>query len=191
MNVEKNKNIAMRDVNLVDFTDINLNEEEDHDLFRKADESADEEQGNPEDFIDVLDILDGHGELESGNEAQWGAQDARKVDLVDLQNDKEDEDEEDEEQGIRYGHSLPVFDQEGSSALQDLTTFIRNLDRSRKRKAPGSDSPSVHADDNRGQKRRLTKEYTQVGQESETAAQPGVPFLTVLVQSGSHFYRKP
>lgn len=174
------------------FAEVDLNEDEDIDAdingdAGDSDSEEEEEEGEPDEFIDVLDILDGRGEPESEDEPQKVSQQGssreegsdREMFDEGQENSSGDEDNEEEEEDndVASVLALSVSDDEteaDDTALQTLESYITKLDSGQKRKAPEDESPARdHAHDDRSRKRRMLKEQTQVGIESEFAAQPG------------------
>lgn len=162
------------------FAEVDLDEDIDvgetssrADIEGESEESEDEEEegGEPDEFIDVLDILDGRGEPES--EDDKGGMEREKTER-DLDEEEDEELIEDEEELVAPEFSISEDEEEAEpAALANLETFITSLDAGQKRKAP-DDVPGSENHE-RVRKRRLLKEQTQAGVESEFAAQPGKP----------------
>lgn len=152
-------------------------------------EEEEEESGDPDEFIDVLDILDGRGEpyieeregadIAGGNGADQGSVELDEdVHMLrqheeNSDNSSEGEDEAEDEEDQAQSGDIAVSadeDEDGDSpaALEDLQTFISRLDATadsgsgRKRKAEaevGQDAPP--------RKRKAITERTEAGKESE------------------------
>ncbi|KAK7695122.1 hypothetical protein QCA50_002312 [Cerrena zonata] len=189
--------------------EIDLNEDEDGDesespLQQQEDadedqsEEEEEEEGEPEDFIDVLDMLDGRGPPGSDDEQgetpidpeaqpkvrQSGSAQSEDEDEVMQEEHDESSDESDDEETRPAPEDDDVSASEDEDAvgasLQDLQSFITNLDAGQKRKVP--DDESVQANESgetRRQKRRILKEHTEAGEENEFAAHAGAPKLNL------------
>lgn len=200
--------------------DIDLNEDE---APSEADDNStpDEEleEGNSEDFIDVLAVFDGKGEADDGidstpaksvekqpsgmdedseieEEGQGHEEQAFGMD-EDEDEEDEEEDEEDEEQD-EEALAIEASDdeaEESPEALASLSTFISTLDPSKKRKAP-LDADVANSDAPRPRKRRLMKERNEAGAESEFSAQAVgeycLPTLNVLhkLNTSQHRFRQ-
>ncbi|KIK56858.1 hypothetical protein GYMLUDRAFT_99016 [Collybiopsis luxurians FD-317 M1] len=171
----------------VRFADVDLDEDDEPEREAQnseQDESEEEDQeesGEDDEFIDVLDILDGRGEpLNSDDEtkdtrkesisADRGSDDGMKdVDVQqEAEEEEEDEDEEADEEDDKISVSLSEAENEAAGALDDLQSFISSLDPSsssaKKRKADGEEPEQP-------KKRRLLKERTEAGVESEFRTQ--------------------
>jgi len=131
-----------------------------------------EEEGEPDEFFDVLDILDGRAEPLSDDEPP--AAPARQNEPSRPSPDEEEEagDEEDdqdmdlepEDQFMSSGDEADV------GALQNLGQFISNLDSSSKRKTSEDEGAAVAEDNVPRKKRKLLKERNEAGAENEFAA---------------------
>ncbi|KAJ3807425.1 Utp14-domain-containing protein [Lentinula aff. lateritia] len=174
----------------VTFADVDLNEDEvDAEPQESERDNGDtdsedgEESGEDDEFINVLDILDGRGEPLNdedndapsasfrGNLVSAEGGDEEIEDITDEEDEedvKEVHDEDEVEEDDRISISLSEAEDEADGALDDLQTFISSLDPtssgSRKRKADGEEpDPS--------RKRRVIKERTEAGVESEFRTQ--------------------
>ncbi|KAJ3885140.1 Utp14-domain-containing protein [Lentinula edodes] len=175
----------------VTFADVDLNEDEDEDDAEPqeserdngdADNEDGEESGEDDEFINVLDILDGRGEplndedndalpasfrgnLVLAKEGDEGMEDSADEEDEEDEKEVDDEGEGDED---RISISLSEAEDEADGALDDLQTFISSLDPtssgSRKRKADGEEPEH-------SRKRRVIKERTEAGVESEFRTQ--------------------
>ncbi|KAL6304845.1 Utp14 protein-domain-containing protein [Sparassis latifolia] len=193
----------------VRFAEVDLNEDTDQDEEEEGLEDGDgsvsedgeeEEEGYPDEFIDVLDILDGRGEPESGNnmgEKEKEGAESRKnkkpeKPILNVQGVDEGNDDEDEEMDAGDGEGESQFqaseeedddhrisasegEDEDLSALQNLEDFVSSLDVGQKRKAPDdAEGTEGRGDDTiRARKKRILKERTEAGEENEFAAHLG------------------
>ncbi|KAJ3901115.1 Utp14-domain-containing protein [Lentinula edodes] len=174
----------------VTFADVDLNEDEDDAEPQEserdngdADNEDGEESGEDDEFINVLDILDGRGEplndedndappasfrgnFVSSKEGDEGMEDS--ADEADEEDEKEVDDEDEVDEDDRISISLSEAEDEADGTLDDLQTFISSLDPtssgSRKRKADGEEPEH-------SRKRRVIKERTEAGVESEFRTQ--------------------
>ncbi|KAJ3882859.1 Utp14-domain-containing protein [Lentinula edodes] len=171
------------------FADVDLNEDEDEDdaepqEFERDNGDADgEESGEDDEFINVLDILDGRGEPLNDEDndappasfrgnlpsAQGGDEEMEdSADEADEEDEKEVDDQDEAEEDDRISISLSEAEDEADGALDDLQTFISSLNPtssgSRKRKADGEEPEH-------SRKRRIIKERTEAGVESEFRTQ--------------------
>lgn len=178
---KKSKGVHFAEVDLNEDTDI---EEDVSDVSRDDDgsEEEEEEEGEPSEFIDLLDILDGRGDPESeddmgevereGQTDRTGQAHDGSGDDPEQGDETEDEDHSDDE---HVHQSDPELEDEANadpSALDHLGSFITNLDAGTKRKAP-EDNAEEQSEETKRRKRRMLKEQTQNGIESEFAAQTG------------------
>ncbi len=178
---------------------MDLNEDTDEDVADEPEEDEsgasdeEEEEGDPDEFIDVLDILDGRGEPQSEDdlgEVQKQPSVRRQeksrrpqeetnagTDIRSGEGESEDEEMDEEEVEDASEDVISVSESEDdadASALQNLETFITSLDAGKKRKVPDdNDATETPAGQDRKQRRRLLKEQTQTGTESEFAAAAG------------------
>lgn len=134
-------------------------------------------------------MLDGRGEPESEEDLAGGKEESSSGQAAERKgnpagesesnhgSDEDDEDEDGEDASFAADHASSISEDEAEAnddALQNLEAFITKLEPGQKRKAPdGEPEAQIHTQDNRPRKRRLLKERTQVGVESEFAAQPG------------------
>ncbi|KAJ3912579.1 Utp14-domain-containing protein [Lentinula edodes] len=178
------------------FADVDLNEDEDEDEdeddaepqeFERDNGDEDnedgEESGEDDEFINVLDILDGRGEPLNDEDndappasfrgklpsAQGGDEEMEdSADEEDEEDEKEVDDQDEAEEDDRISISLSEAEDEADGALDDLQTFISSLNPtssgSRKRKADGEEPEH-------SRKRRIIKERTEAGVESEFRTQ--------------------
>jgi len=135
-----------------------------------------EEEGEPDEFFDVLDVLDGRAEPLSEDEPS--AAPVHQSETPPAPSDEEDEagdDEEDQDMDPEPEDQLmPSDDEADVGALQNLGQFISNLDSSSKRKTSEDEGTGVVEDNAPRKKRKLLKEHNEAGAENEFAASGGV-----------------
>jgi U3 small nucleolar RNA-associated protein 14 len=158
----------------VRFADVDLNE--DDSVMSEGEKSGgegsvedeEEEDGDPSEFIDVLDVLDGKGSPDSGDGESISLPSASKDDAEDTAgHSSEDEGSEDAEVLSEDQDIVLSADEEvNHDALEGLGRFVSTLDTSRKRKAENVD-PAEGAP---RQKPRIVSERTEAGAENEFAA---------------------
>lgn len=167
-------------------SDVDLNENEDIDFRRTGDseEEDEEEVGDDDEFMNLVDVLDGKGEIDPGDNE--GKNIPTKTDksysngmVRDNQESRSEEDEGEEDEDEEVGSEddeeesmafAPSEDEEAPNALQQLQNFVSNLDSSaKKRKAPdGVDNKAeVERNEGRTRKRRFLQEATEAGEENE------------------------
>lgn len=158
-------------------SDVDLNEDEDVDFQRTGsfEEEDEEEVGDDDELMNLVDVLDGKGEIDSGDNQEKKSpkgdklfsnglvQDNRESQSEEDETDDDDEGEEEEEESMAFA---PSENEEAPNALQQLQNFVSNLDSSaKKRKAPdGVDRAELEG---RTRKRRLLQETTEAGEENE------------------------
>ena len=184
------------------FADVDLNE----DSVEEADEDVDvdaaseennEEEGDPSEFIDVLDVLDGRGDPDSGDDmgeverqdqasakgnregAEEGDGEGVDEDMERSEEDSDEQSEDEEETGIVISASEGEEDEGGDSALQELEHFVSSLDAGQKRKALDEDDVQHGGDSKPARKRRLLPERTEAGAENEFAAALGASTMRI------------
>jgi U3 small nucleolar RNA-associated protein 14 len=140
------------------------------------------EVGDDEEFMNLVDVLDGKGEINAGSDEEKISRTRRdrlspdsvvednKESWTDEDGDEDDDEEEDEgndnvdeEEEMAFA---PSEDEESPDALEHLQNFVSNLDVSaKKRKAPHE----ADGDQREGKprKRRLLQEKTEAGEENE------------------------
>lgn len=152
------------------FTDVNLDEDENMATPEGTDDDE-EEEGDPDEFIDLLGVLDGKGEVDMGSDNEkpnlpskhQGSEDEDK----DEDEDAEGTEEESEEEEI--GTFLPSGDDDVPEASEEFQNFISSLDpAAKKRKA--EETTNEPAKDPRSRKRRHITERTEAGTENEFRA---------------------
>jgi U3 small nucleolar RNA-associated protein 14 len=151
---------------------------------------AEDENGSDDMFIDVLDVLDGKGEVDDGSESGGGGEDGGSSTRMasppvnvpegggingdmesgeddDGDDDSDDDDSaEDEDEDETEKLDFTASDAEDApEALTELANFISNLDPGTKRKAH-----DLLQTDDRPRKRRAVAERTEAGAEDEFRA---------------------
>ncbi|OBZ79267.1 hypothetical protein A0H81_01566 [Grifola frondosa] len=131
------------------------------------DKGEDEEASDANEFIDVLDIMDGRGEPDSGDdrgkvereksvpqkEVREAAETLQTVEDEDDEMDGSSGDDEQSESGAKEydAHegisASEAEDEENPSALQDLESFVTGLDAGQKRKTPDDDEAAQQGAD--------------------------------------------
>jgi U3 small nucleolar RNA-associated protein 14 len=151
---------------------------------------AEDENGSDDMFIDVLDVLDGKGEVDYGSESGGGGEDGGNSTRMasppvnvpegggingdmesgaDVDGDGDDDDDDDdsaEDEEEDENLDFTASDAEDApEALTELANFISTLDPGTKRKAHDLPQP-----DDRPRKRRAIAERTEAGAEDEFRA---------------------
>ena len=174
------------------FAEVDLNENEDMDSDdggkQKANDSEseeeEEEEGGDDEFIDLLDVLDGKGDIDMGSDdenKQPGASTSKIVESDEDEGMEEDENSEVEEDEERDNDEeeneqmdiAPSDDEDTPGALDQLQDFVSGLDVSaKKRKAPEDETNETSNTEPRTTRKRrlLTKEKTEAGEENEFRA---------------------
>ncbi|EPQ61400.1 hypothetical protein GLOTRDRAFT_82774 [Gloeophyllum trabeum ATCC 11539] len=165
----------------VRFADVDLNEDDEGEIgtqglgepnLSSGEEEDEEEEGDPDEFIDVLDVLDGRGDpdIASSDEgsAEHESMDNEGASGVRKDDESDEEGEEEEEEGGYSEEEQSVLSEDDAAdqnpkALEKLEKFITNLNPSQKRK---SDEKS-REDSTRPRKRRFVQEQTTAGVEGE------------------------
>ena len=135
-----------------------------------------EEEGEPNEFFDVLDILDGRADPLSDEEPPAAPPSEKQTFRVSSDEDEEEEDADDDkddqdmdpEPGDQF---IPSDD-----ALRNLGQFISNLDSSAKRKTSEGEDAAVAEGNAPRKKRKLVKECNEAGVENEFAASGKLEF---------------
>lgn len=135
-----------------------------------------EEEGEPDEFFDVLDILDGRTEPLGDDEPPTAPPRQNETSHAPSDNEEEaDDDEDDQDMDPEPEDQLvPSDDEADVGALQNLGRLISNLDSSGKRKTPEGEGAAVAEDNAPRKKRKLLKECNEAGAENEFAASGGV-----------------
>ena len=157
----------------VHFADVNLNEDDAASEALGDTQGGDEEmeEGNSDEFFDILDVFDGKTEVDEESQPRnlkrdGDANGSAVLKMVEecVDEDEDEEDDNDEEDEEDETMALSASDEEPSpEALASLDMFISGLDTSHKRKEP----PEANVTDTRARKRRMIKERTESGVESE------------------------
>ncbi|KAL0580728.1 hypothetical protein V5O48_001286 [Marasmius crinis-equi] len=176
----------------VRFAEVDLNEDDDEDMKRddselSGDEEEDEESGEDDEFIDVLDILDGRGEPLNEDEdtvdaPKPGPSKQKPHEENDEEDGDEEEDEDEEDENISI--SLSDAEEDAAGALDDLQNFVSSLDpssSSKKRRADNEDGESQSQPSTQPKKRRLLREQTEAGEENEFRTKAAGLSLTDLL----------
>ncbi|ESK95123.1 small nucleolar ribonucleoprotein complex subunit utp14 [Moniliophthora roreri MCA 2997] len=177
----------------VRFAEVDLNENEDGDeksevAGSESSEDEEEESGEDDEFIDVLDILDGRGEPlddddddephgKSDQSRSYHAEEKDQPDtevLSEGEGEEEDEDEE-EDEGVDEDDedisvSLSNAEDEAAGALEELQNFVSSLDTSsssKKRRADDDQLAEGSLAAKQPKKRRMLQEHTEAGDENE------------------------
>ena len=133
------------------------------DLDEEGDNTTDPEVDNSNDFVDILDILDGRtdggtNDVGLANVVQPGP---GKDDDAEAEESEEDEDEDEDEPSCSADEDIDP------DALEGLEKFVSSLEMSKKRRG---DSDITNTSLPR--KKRFVEEKTAVGEEREFAAPP-------------------
>ncbi|KAF8592755.1 small-subunit processome [Ramaria rubella] len=145
----------------VHFGGVDLDENQpDRQSVKDSDE---EEEGKNDEYLDVLDVLDGRGEADIGDKDQQSQEE---------DNGEEDDREESEEplDDAMEDAFAPSDneDQSDEEALHNLGAFVSQLEPDKKRKAENeAGDVLVDGDAAPTRKRRMLKESTQAGVEGE------------------------
>ena len=194
-----NSGVRFADVDLRENDDGDGVEMDDRDEEDDDDSEEEEEEGDDSEFIDLLDVLDGKGEIDIISDSENPSN--RSPENSSLKIDDEDEEdaelsqqdtssdsdstseEGEEEEALDFDPSDD--DEEMPDALDDLNDFISSLDfTSTKRKA--TEDPS-EIGDTRARKRRLVKERTEAGAENEFRARSSGIFFFIYFVIILHF----
>ncbi|KAG6901574.1 hypothetical protein C0995_010342 [Termitomyces sp. Mi166 len=191
----------------VRFAEVDLNEnedgEEDEQVNSPAQHEEDDEEEEEEDsdeFIDVLDVLDGRGEVDWGSDNETvtkssernGAARSRPNDTDEDEDQPSGREEEETDDEMEEGDSEEDVSEEEEQrafspsdnediepdALDDLQNFISTLDTTgKKRKVSDADDTSAGAERIRKQRRVILKERTEAGAENEFRVQTSGMYL--------------
>ncbi|KAF8273841.1 Utp14 protein-domain-containing protein [Lactarius quietus] len=149
------------------------------DLDEEGDGTADPEIGNSEDFIDILDMLDGRTDGDTNDEglanvAHPGAHSAGRGDdeegegqVNDHDEEEEENDDVEEEEEEEKDPSWSADEDVDPDAIEGLEKFVSSLETSKKRQGD-----SDIADTSLPRKKRLVEEKATAGEEREFAAPP-------------------
>ena len=131
-----------------------------------------EEDGEPDEFFDVLDILDGRADPLSDDEPPAPSSRQNEIPRAPSDEGGESDDSRDSQDTALEPDDqlMPSDDEADVDALQNLGQLISNLDSSTKRKN-FEDNNGVVAEDNAPRKKRkLLRERNEAGAENEFAA---------------------
>lgn len=167
--------------------EVNLDESdegglEDSPSDKEGSDSEVEEEGEPDEFFDVLDILDGRADPLSDEEPPAAPSIEKQASHASPGEDEEEEEEADDDgddQDMDLGprdQLAPSDDGADVDALQNLGQFISNLDSSAKRKISEDEGAAVTEDNVPRKKRKLLKERNEAGAENEFAASGKLEF---------------
>lgn len=139
------------------------------------------EAGEPGEFFDVLDILDGRADPLSDDELP--AVPSRENGTFRASSDGEEEEEEADDDGDDQDMDpepedqfTPSDDEADVDGLQNLGQFISNLDSPTKRKIPEGEGAAAAEGNAPRKKRKLLKERNEAGAENEFAASGELQF---------------
>ena len=160
--------------------EVNLDESDEGELEdslsgTEGSDSEVEEEGEPDEFFDVLDILDGRADPLSDEEPPVAPSREKQTSRVSSDEDEEeeeaDDDGDDQDMVLEPGDQfIPSDDEADVDALQNLGHFISNLDSSAKRKTSEDEGAAVAEDNAPRKRRKLLKERNEAGAENEFAA---------------------
>lgn len=145
-----------------------------------------EEEGEPDEFFDVLDILDGRAGSISEDEPSVTSSHKNEVLHASSEGQDVDGDADGHNMDSDEAGQLTSSDDEADVfALHNLGQFISDLDSSAKRKNLEGEGVAVAAHDVSRKKRRLLKEFNETCEENEFAASgelsmTNVPFYFIL-----------
>jgi U3 small nucleolar RNA-associated protein 14 len=177
----------------VRFSDVDLDEDEDEPSASKSkdeggEELDSEEEGEDDEFIDLLDVLDGKGEIdmpsdddkvkkpsircsepssfENDDSHDQGSEESEGEMSEDGESSGEEDEEEDGDDGEENEMHIAASDEEGQGedALDDLQNFVSNLDTTAPQKRKATDDTDETP---RERKRRVIREKTETGAEDE------------------------
>lgn len=149
---------------------------------QNSDEEDEEEIGDGDEFIDLVDALDGKGDADGDDSKNVLAQasETRSNDGgVSSEDVSESAEDGDDDEQIDFA---PSDDEEAPEAIERLHDFVSNLEvATKKRKAANDDDE--HSASNTTRKRRLLQEKTEAGDENEFRVQSRgilLPTITFL-----------
>lgn len=123
---------------------------------------------DPENYIDILDVLDGRADA-NVEEASAGDTPARSQPVA-VGEEEEEEVEEGQEEEEEQGSVLSVDEDVNPNALEGLEKFVSSLETSRKRKGDSTNSSLPR-------KRRVLEERTAAGVEGEFATMTSSTYI--------------
>lgn len=142
-----------------------------------------EEDGEPDEFFDVLDILDGRADPLSDDEPPPAPSRQNETSHVSSDEEEEEMDDSEDDQDMApepEDQFMPSDNEADVDALQNLGQFISNLDSSTKRKTSEDDGTIVAEDNVPRKKRKLLKEQNEAGAENEFAASGELELVYVI-----------
>ncbi|KDR81341.1 hypothetical protein GALMADRAFT_239160 [Galerina marginata CBS 339.88] len=171
----------------VRFAVVDLNEDDNMDSDNNKVESdtdgntEKEEQEDDGEFIDLLDVLDGKGEIDMGSDEDGTSKQPQPTPVSKFVPESdvwpegaEEEDNEEESGGWSEDDEMEIVlseDEGGPEALDQLQDFVANLEvTGEKRKAREEDGVAATGHEARSRRRRLAKEQTETGEENEFRA---------------------
>jgi U3 small nucleolar RNA-associated protein 14 len=179
--IQKKKSSNKQKERGVQFADVDLNEDDDETVKPQKGSEAEsseeeEESGDDDEFIDLLGVLDGKGEIDMPSDDEPTTGDYPKpapirmnrdsdVEMEEGHEDEEVDEEDDEEPSEDEDLRITASDDENDPAagdLDNLQSFVESLDtKSQKRKADDEGQPVQK------RKRRMIREITETGAEDE------------------------
>ncbi len=152
--------------------------DDDPDSNAEGREEGEGGEGDDDEFINLVDILDGKGELGARSDkgrtsANQGGKYSPLGTINEQEGERSEEDESDDEVNGEQMAFSPSDEEEAPGALDQLQSFVSNLDVSaKKRKASETDEGRVfEPTSERARKRRLLQEMTEAGDENEFRVQ--------------------
>lgn len=175
----------------VRFAEVDLDEDGDVGMPQGSEHSGEDEDevdDQGDEFIDILDVLDGKGEVDNGSDEENthpSLKHGQKSNSRDQELDGEDEEDESAVSDDEESLSAVSENSEASpGALEELGTFLSALDPGKKRKAPPPHSDGLPVAEGRPRKKRLIQERTEAGPESEFRAQASGVWKTPHINAG-------
>ena len=135
-----------------------------------------EEEGEPNEFFDILDVLDGRADpLSDGEPSIAPSHKNETSQIFSAEEDGEEEANDDDEyhQDMDTGEAdqfAPSDDEVDMNALHSLGRFVSDLDSSTKRKTSEGEGAVVTEDNAPRKKRKLLKERNEARAENEFSA---------------------
>lgn len=158
----------------VRFPEVDLNEDsEDEKMAEPSDveeeeDSDAEESGEDDEFIDVLDVLDGRGDPMDEDDAQPPKRLALPAAEVASDSGGDEEDDDDEEDAAMDEDDLVASDEDvDADALDNLHSFVSSLPSAPTRKRKLEFGSSAAEPSQPARKRRVLKETGETGAENE------------------------
>jgi U3 small nucleolar RNA-associated protein 14 len=147
-------------------------------------ESEVEEEGEPDEFFDVLDILDGRADLLSDEEPPTAPSREEQTSRASSDGDEEEEEADDDGDDQDMDHEpgdqlIPSDDEADIGALQNLGQFISNLDSSAKRKASEDQDAAVAEEMRPARNGSCSKSATKQAQKTSSQLQVSLSLIYV------------